>query len=184
MTIFKNLNDEVRALAVEELLSDYKDQKLYVSPKLASGEIVNYYRGLVQALLYGNDSTFTQYLLKQDCLTAEALERSGAAEVLAYNEFKRYHIRGVCQYAINASPQKLLQVCYARKSETPSKDAASLIGNTLHPERMQDVARAIPGTLNEGNDRLEHRILRPNSSLCVEIYDSGNTLEKGEQTNG
>lgn len=183
-TQFKNFDSKTRAWAVEELITDFKNRNLYVSRKLASGKILNYYRGLVQALLYGNDSSFAQYLITQNCLTAEALKRSNAAEELAYNEFKRYYIRGVCLKALISTPKKLLQVCYAKRSENPSKDAANLIGNTLHPERMIDVARAIPGNLNEGDNRFEHRILRPNSSLCVEIYDAGKTIDNGGKTNG
>lgn len=179
-----NIITQVRIFAVEELLADYEDKNLYVSPKLASGKMLNYCQGLVQALFHGNDKTFTQYLIEQNCLTAEALKRSNAAEELAYNEFKRYYIRGVCLQALNTTPGKLLQICYAKVSETPSKDAAALIGDTLHPERMIEVARKIPGTANENTNDRANRILRPNSSLCVEIYDTGNTLEKGEQING
>lgn len=177
-----HLNDEARFFAVKELLADYEDENLYLSPKLASGKMLNYFEGLVQALFYGNDSTFVQYLIEQNCLTAEALKQSNAAEVLAYNEFKRYCIRGTCLQSIKGS--NLLRVYRARESKNPSKYSNQRIGDIITPEKMLAIAKIRPNTKTGEEKGIEYEILRPNSGLCVEIYDTGNTLEKGEQANG
>lgn len=176
-----NIIAQVRIFAVEELLSDFENGNLYLSKKLASGKMLNYVKGLVQALFYGNDGTFTQYLIEQNCLTAEALKRDGAAEVLAYNEFKRYYIRGVCLQAIEEG--KILCIYRAKESKNKSEDAENYIGNTLQPTAMLAIARINPKLRTE-EKRSEYRILQPNSGLCVEIFDTGNTLGKGEQGNG
>ena len=180
-----HLSNEARALSVEELVADSENKNLYLSKKLAPDKYHAYLKGLAEALFYGNDSTFTQYLLAHNCLTADALSRSDAAKTLAYNEFKRYRIRGVCLHAIKQN--MLLKVCRIRVSKNQSEDANKYIGDTMHPERMLAVAQIRPDTKTENEAGLEHRILRPNSSLCVEIYDTVGTvktLNKGGENNG
>lgn len=181
ITHFKNLSDEVRTGAVKELITDYEAKNLYVSKKLASGKYRTYFKGLVQALFCGNDSSFAQYLITQNCLTAEALKRSNAAEALAYNEFKRYYIRGVCLQAIKEG--KILCIYRAKESKNKSEDAEDYAGNTLHPTAMLAIAQLNP-ELRKDQKRAEYRVLRPNSSLCVEIYDAGKTIDNGGKTNG
>lgn len=167
MTNFKNHNDEIRCLAAEEFLVDFKSRNLYLSKKILPDCRISYFRGLTESLLYGSINDFIKYLSQHNCLTEVALKVENAAWSLAYNEFKRYYIRGVCKHAINQ--KKLLRVCRFRTSKSVSEDSGNLINEILRPESMLNVARKVPGSSNEGRDSVEQRILRPNSGLCVEI---------------
>lgn len=181
----ENLNKntwEVRKYAIEEFLLDCKSENLYISKKLLPDSRLCYFRGLREALLNGSVTTFTEYLNKNNCLTADALKVENATWSLAYNEFKRYYIRGVCKQAI--AQDKLLRVCRLRTSKNQSEDAASIVGQILHPELILKIATKIPGTSSNFSNKIAERILRPNSGLGVEIYDANSETtilnDKGE----
>lgn len=182
MTNFRDVKNDVRIYSLEEFLIDLQSRNLYISKKLLPDSRLCYFRGLREALLNGSVTTFTEYLNKNNCLTANALKVENATWSLAYNEVKRYYIRGVCKQAIKQD--KLLRVCRLRTSKNQSEDAASIVGQILRPELMLKIATKIPGTSSNFSNKIAERILRPNSGLSVEVYyaNSETTIlnDKGE----
>lgn len=156
MIILDKIVSDVRIYAAEELLVDCKSMNLYISKKILPSSRISYFRGLAKALLYGSVISFADYLVKHNCLTASALDTENAAWSLAYNEFKRYYIRGVCKQAIAES--KLLRVCRFRTSKNISEDSGNLIDEILRPESMLILASKVPGSSKEIRDSIEqHR---------------------------
>jgi hypothetical protein len=187
MTVVKTVKNWVRIYSVDEFLLDFRTKNLYVSSKLIQEKALIYFQGLCNALFDGTDfesvvSNFTNYLTQNVCLTEDAQKRANAAETLAYNELKRYYIRGVCLLAIEQ--HKPLRICRIRASVNQSLDAEKFMGNVLQAKKMLGFARYFLQKSNDSDYSEEKRVLRPNSGLGVEILDEEQNLRSKGEING
>lgn len=168
---FKNLDEQVRALMVEEIQLDITESKLFESERLNEFGRNNYEDYLLQASKEGDEETFEILLNINTCFNPNDLSRGkptkmpkNASKLLCQSEFNRFYIRAVCRKSIHDS-KEFVRVYRARDSSWSRSESEAKIGTLLSAQELLDDLRnsigVSPNILSEVN-----------SGLSVKLTDS------------
>jgi len=171
---FRDLNDDVRNMMLNEIRSDIDRSVLYQSTRLSPTGRTEWPDLLVRAAESGTPETLAAELRQRGRLiTIETSQRYGkpyekavphnAADTLAEGEFNRFYIRSVCAIALNRR-QTHVTVCRAKDVTTPRPESLSLVGINVDAQAVLDDLRANPGV-----DTALGLSPGPNSGLSVHL---------------
>lgn len=166
---FKNLDEDVRALMVEEIQLDIDESKLYESARLNSFGASNYSDYLLQSAKKGDEETFELLLDINTCFNPSDLSKGkpskmpkNASKLLCQSEFNRFYIRAVCRKSI-LEDEEFVEVYRARESSWSRSESESKIGTLLSAkELLDDLRNSIgvnPTILPEVNSGLSVELL-------------------------
>lgn len=161
---FKNLDEEVRALMIEEIQLDIAEDKLYISLRLNTFGANNYPEYLLQAAKEGDEETFETLLDINSCFNSHDMSKGkpskmpkNASKLLCQSEFNRFYIRAVCRKSILENKSHV-EIYRARESSWSRPDSDAKIGTSLSAnELLDDLRRSIgapPKVLPEVNSGL------------------------------
>lgn len=178
------LTPSVRAGALAELAADRVGGQVFKSARVYEDRQEIYFSLLHEALQERDDGWLAGQLTLRGCMMAQYLTKThrllktpcNAAELLAYGEFKRYYIRGVC---VNALAHGKADVEFYRAHESMIHRAESdfLIGTTTDAEALLRSLR----TLSEDGEPFNGPPCQFGSGLCVRTLapiDSNDALAK------
>lgn len=170
---FLNLEDNVRALMLQEVDYDISRSNLYLSKRFSTtGERV-YLNLLQEAIKTGDEVTLAESLRRNRCFK-ESEERKtkkgisqvkvpeNAAILFAEGEFNRFYLRALCIKAIEEN--KKIEIYRARYSENPRSESEFVIGNVLDPEQLLRDLR-----IHVGVDTAFGLPMGPNSGLSGKL---------------
>jgi len=164
----------IRNLMFEEFDMDYKQGRLYISPRLKDESQDTYVTLLREAILTGDDESLAEGILENSCLKSMMPRRTRTGRItmarvpkdahltLAEGEFNRFYIRAVCRKAISEGTE--VQVYRAKEVRDPRPESQALIGNLLDPSKLLEDLRQ-----NIGVDTALGVPAGPNSGLSVRI---------------
>jgi hypothetical protein len=160
---------------IQELESDMKKNRLYISSRLSSLGKSEYPNLLKEAILNGNDTSLATQLKNRKLLietenrqtkagrSISAAVPDNAAETLAEGEFNRYYIRGLCRRAIDDGVPDLV-IYRAKIVASPRRGSEARIGMRIKPSALLDDLRR-----NIGVDTALGVPAGPNSGLSVRL---------------
>lgn len=152
---FPDLNDEIRALMLDELEQDLANGRLYVGVRLNEDGVHVWPDALADAIRTGDEQTLAATLGLPGGTFIRAVEpdprkrgvsksvRSDAAVLLAQGEFNRFYIRAVCRAAVDRGEE--VEVYRARYSANPSPETEARVGQRLDPQPVLDDLRVSQG---------------------------------------
>jgi hypothetical protein len=170
---YKDMNDDVRLLMIDEINIDCAENKLYLSSRLNQEGKKKWADLLKEAAKSNADEWLATELIKQRLLNTEEERRKptggttiakvpvNANETLAEGEFNRFYCRAVCKYAI-ANKNPLVQVYRARQSKNPRSESILMEGKTISPVVLLNDLRT-----SQGVDTALRMPPGPNSGLSV-----------------
>lgn len=144
--VFENLTEDVRSLMVDEINSDIRDGKLYISKRLNSRGTEIWGELLLKAARSGNEVTLNADISEGDYFnqTETSKSRSGdliskkvpvdASITLSEGEFNRFYIRAVCVSAIRNS--KNVVAYRAKEVSNPRSESIGKIGKIYDPNEV------------------------------------------------
>lgn len=148
---FRNLDEEVRALMVEEIQSDIADSKLYISSRLNSLGVSNYPNYLLQAAKKGDEETLETLLDINTNFNPTYLRKEkhvpmpiNASKLLCQSEFNRFYIRAVCRKSI-LDNKEFVVVYRARESSWSRPESEAKIGVQISAQELLDDLRSSIG---------------------------------------
>ncbi len=169
---WKDLNERIRQLMLEEVDADSKSNCLYYSSKLSAQGRVDYLPLLRDTVLSGDETTFATALNEAGRLNSRQEPRfsngtfsvprmsSNAAEVLAEGEFNRFYIRAVCLRAIELNQETVI-IYRASLANEPRWESEQLIGRQISASALLKDLRQIIGRTRT------FKIPEPGSGLSV-----------------
>ncbi len=152
---FENLDEITRRYMAQELSRDLIYGKLYYSPRLTPEGRAVYPILLEEALRWHTPHWLADALRYSGYLrTTEERHAGGdepiqarvpetAAEMLAFDEFNRYYMRGVCLRAL-AQGLESVEIYRGRESVEPREASEALIGKQLPADRLLEDLRTWP----------------------------------------
>jgi len=171
------LDDQTRALMLEELDLDLDGEKLYLSKYLSEAGRKRYPTLLREAIEAGSDASFG-HALQSEGLFRETYEKRKpkggfttarvpytAHETLAEGEFNRFYLRGLCRRII-AAGSGAIEVYRARASANPRAESEAMLGRRLDPAQLLADLRASTFV-----DAALHLPPGPNSGLSGRFSD-------------
>lgn len=148
MTHFPDLDDETRALALDELTS-VDELSPYISSLIRPERAARYVELLHEALQGGSPEGLAGAIWDEGLLDATQQTKSGprritqpAAVRLAEGEFGRYYARAICRRALDASPDARVEVYRARASASPRRESEDAIGSRRAADDLLEALRA------------------------------------------
>jgi hypothetical protein len=171
---FPDLNDEVRAVMLEEIRLDQERNALYTSNRLSPAGREAWPCLLTHAAESGTAQSLADELRNSGhLLTSEMSHRNGkphekavphnAPETLAEGEFNRFYIRAVCMITLRRS-QTDVEVYRAKDVINPRPESASRIGLRVDASVLLDDLRNSIGV-----DSALGIPAGPNSGLSVRL---------------
>ena len=167
---FTLLNDEIRLLMQDELVTDISKGQLYKSSRFNSRGLKKWEEFLSEAIADYDEDWLTAKLKAQNVFkefenrqTGKARVPINAAETLSQTEFNRFYMRAVCRNAIEKKEQII--VYRAKQSASTRSDSDSKIGMVFDPDSLLSDLRA------NKNVELLLGIARPNSGLSIKINE-------------
>lgn len=175
---FADLDENVRALMLEEVEFDEANNTLHISPYLSGQGVRDYPQLLKEAIQNGDEETLAQALSQHRRIDRTAHRRNpaggysivtvpeNAAEMLAGDAFNRYYIRALCQRALQEGIDELI-IYRAKPAANPRAASEQLVETTIDPQTLLlDLRKytderpefGIPGGPNSG---LSVRLPRP-----------------------
>ncbi len=165
-----NLDDRTRELALKEVEMDIKNDRLYLSKRLSERGRNDYPTILLEAIklhdptwlanqlgIQGRMVSFEASHSKQGNVYAKHTP-SNDNETLAFGEFNRFYIRGLCQRAINDNIE-YLTVYRAETVGEQRLGSSAMVRSQINPQELltdlrENVGRntrlGIPGGPNSG----------------------------------
>lgn len=164
----------IRALMLDEVENDARNDALYLSPRLSEVGRAVYPEALREAIASGSDETLADSLRREGIIRDEERRETKrgpvmaripvtAAATLAEGEMNRFYIRGVCRKAIaDGIPQVV--VYRAKEVEQPRVDSEAKLGVQVPAaDLLADLRR------NIGVDTAFGLPPGPNSGLSVRL---------------
>ena len=170
---FFDLDDNTRAMMLDELRHDLQSSRVYISTRLNDFGVKQYPTLLQNALEKDTEQTLAKEL-QSGCFKTHEQRRSpkgnstpvavpsNAHEILAEGEFNRYYIRAICRRAINESCQ--LQVYRAKPVMNPRPESRPKEGQSVDPQELLTDLRN-----NIGIDTHLGLPAGPNSGMSVRL---------------
>lgn len=171
---FEGLDEETRALMLDELERDLDDGSLYMSKRLLEGKEDDYVEALRQALKDGDETTLAQSIRQGKMLKSRERRRKpsggfttakvprNAHETLAEGEFNRFYIRGLCRRTLDQGDDEV-EVYRAKEVRDPRPESERLRGQTL------DAASLLEDLREEGVEAALGLPPGPNSGLSARL---------------
>jgi hypothetical protein len=152
---FPDLNDDVRAMMLEEIRLDQEQSGLYMSNRLSPTGREAWLRLLAHAAESGTPQSLASELRKNGCLlTSEMSQRNGkpytkavprdAPDTLAEGEFNRFYIRAICVIALHRG-QAGVEVYRAKDAINPRPESVSKVGSRVDADSLLNDLRTNPG---------------------------------------
>ena len=157
---FRNLDETIRGLMLEEIALDVKNGSLYISSYFNDRGVELWETLLTQAAAAGSDDTLAAAITANQCLKYQTTRNTkkgvilvdvpfNAAETIAESNFSRFYIRALCVHAGNTGCSHLVGY-RAKYVETPRAGSEEKIGAQFHAaETLADV-RATMSTAPAG----------------------------------
>jgi len=168
-----NLDEETRALMVEEIETDIADHTIYVSRYLTELGAQAWPELTIEAARNGSDDSLAAAVRQPGRLRTHTERRKpsggftmaavpyNAHETMAESQFNLYVMRALARRAI-ASGQAL-QVFRGKAVDQPRASSEALIGSTVDPKFLLDELRRTKGVEPRTDMPL------PNSGLCIRL---------------
>lgn len=141
---FKDLDDQVRALMVEEIQSDIAEDKLYLSSRLNAFGVSNYPDYLLQAAREGDEETLEVLLDINTCFNPSDYSKGkpskmpkNSSKLICQSEFNRFYIRAICRKSILDNKEFVI-VYRARESSWSRPESEAKIGVRLSAKELLD----------------------------------------------
>ena len=148
---FNNLDEDVRALMVEEIQLDIDESKLYESARLNSFGASNYSDYLLQSAKKGDEEAFELLLDINTCFNPNDLSKGkpskmpkNSSKLLCQSEFNRFYIRAVCRKSI-LDDKEFVEVYRARESSWSRPESEAKIGVQMSAQELLDDLRSSIG---------------------------------------
>jgi len=149
--VFENLNNETRAIMLEEIELDLREDKFFELRSMNPYGIDKYPKILKACVQNSNAETLAQLLPRSFFLATNSAGRktmNNINEVVAYNDFNKYYTRAILRKAIN-NPGMDIQIYRARLSEQRRPESERLVGTTYSDKPfMQKIAKFISRSRN------------------------------------
>lgn len=152
---FENLDEITRSYMAQELSRDLIRGTLYYSPRLTAEGRPVYPILLEEALRWHNPEWLADALRYSNYLRTTEERRTGddepiqarvpetAVEMLAFDEFNRYYMRGVCLRAL-ADGYESVEIYRGRESVEPREASEALVGKRLPAAALLEDLRGWP----------------------------------------
>jgi hypothetical protein len=165
-----NLDEKTRKFTLNEVETDIKNDRLYLSKRLSEKGRTEYPSLLLDAIRFHDPTWLAEQLGSQGRMVTFEASHSKKGnvyakhtplndnETLAFGEFNRYYIRGLCQRAIDENVEHLI-VYRAHAVGEQRLESSVLVGNQINPQELladlrENVGRntrlGIPGGPNSG----------------------------------
>jgi len=171
---YAQLDQETRRLMLDEIQTDEREGKLYISPRLSQTGVAEYPQLQRHAAESGTDDSLAASLKQNGRLNAteQRAKPSGgysivrvpvtAAETLAEGEFNRFYVRALCRRQMSGGGR--LVVHRAKQVQNPRPESEALIGTNPNAQTLLEDLRT-----NIGVETALGVPKRPNSGLSVQI---------------
>jgi hypothetical protein len=144
---FHDLRPEVRALALQEVEADLRDNVLYLSKRFNDVGRRIYPELLKTALQHHDEAWLAEELKSRNAFNATEVAagsqkavRRDAHVLFAQSEFNRYYVRALCRLSIE-SPSHRLRIYRARESAVERPESQVKIGQYVEPEKVLEDLR-------------------------------------------
>ncbi|WP_319404377.1 hypothetical protein [uncultured Anaeromusa sp.] len=169
--LFFDLDKRTRDFMLEEYHYDAEKKSIYISPRLNTLGVSQYFSHLEKALSVGTEESFAQSLVNSFNPSEQRKTPSGryttykipanANQTLAEGEFNRYYIRALCRRALEDG-QKIL-IYRSKPVSNPRAESSKKVGQMLEPSSL----------LTDLRNNIDHHfgLAIPNSGLSVRLVN-------------
>ena len=169
-----NLDEKSRLLMLQEVDSDFKDEKLYISSRLSLRGKQDYLHLLKEAISIYDDSWLANQLRNGGRINIEEQRKKpkggytiaripdNAPEMLAEGEFNRFYMRAICLRAIEEELE--VEVYRAIIVSNPRPQSEAKIGTKIDPNELLNDLRQ-----NIGANSALKLPPGPNSGLTIRL---------------
>lgn len=171
----RHLDEKTRNHMIEEIMSDIKGNRLYISSRLSPQGRIDYSSLLLETCKQYDDEWLASQLRINGRLNATEERRKpkggttianipiNAPEMLAEGEFNRFYIRGLC-CRLQAEGKGKLVVYRAKNVANPRIESERLIGKEVDAQTLLNDLRQ-----NVGVDTALGLPAGPNSGISVQM---------------
>lgn len=173
---FENLNEETRAIMLEEIDLDLATENFY-EPRSMNDYGIDKYPDILKTCVLKGDANILASLLPRNFFLAT--NRAGHKtmkninEVVAYNDFNKYYTRAILRKGIS-NPYMDIQIYRAKESKEKRIESERLVGTVyqdkLFMQKMLNLFRQSDVLYNETNN---FGLLKPNSGLSIRLKKKG-----------